>query len=166
MIRRVTLAGPRSRRVHLRPVTESDLPVLFEHRRDPEANAMAAFPPREHDAFAAHWSKILATPSVVAVAVVIDDRVAGNIGSWTSDGQRFVGYWLGREYWGRGIATEAMLLFLKLVTERPLYACLARHNVASQRVLEKCGFTHSAAETAALPTSEDGVEELVYVLDG
>lgn len=145
-------------------MTQNDLPVLFEHQRDPEANAMAAFPPRQLDAFMAHWAKVLATPSVVAVAVVVDDRVAGNIGSWTSDGQRFVGYWLGREYWGRGIATEAMSRFLDLVTERPLYACLARHNGASRRVLEKCGFRRSAAETAALSASEDGVEELVFVL--
>lgn len=127
---------------------------------------MAAFPPREHDAFMAHWAKIFATPSVVAVAVVVDERVAGNIGSWTSDGQRFIGYWLGREYWGRGIATEAMSLFLDRVTDRPLYACLARHNVASRRVLEKCGFMHSAADTAALAASEDGVEEMVFILGG
>ncbi|MFL5934969.1 MAG: metal-sulfur cluster assembly factor [Gaiellaceae bacterium] len=44
----------------LRDVVESDLDVLFEQQRDPEAVAMAVFPAREREAFDAHWRKILA----------------------------------------------------------------------------------------------------------
>ncbi len=39
----------------LRDVTEDDLPILFEHQREPDANRMAAWPARSHGAFMAHW---------------------------------------------------------------------------------------------------------------
>jgi RimJ/RimL family protein N-acetyltransferase len=52
-----------------------------------------------------------------------------------------VGYWVGREFWGRGIATRALAAFLDEVSERPIYAGVADTNLASIRVLEKCGFT-------------------------
>ncbi|HKY27560.1 MAG TPA: hypothetical protein VJM12_06390, partial [Pyrinomonadaceae bacterium] len=58
--------------IHLRPVTESDLEILFEYQREPEANEMAGFPPRDHDAFMAHWAKILVDETAVAMAVVVD----------------------------------------------------------------------------------------------
>jgi RimJ/RimL family protein N-acetyltransferase len=68
--------------------------------------------------------------------------VAGNVVSFEQDGEREVGYWIGREYWGKGVATEALSQFLDHVeVRRPLYAGVAKHNVASIRVLEKCGFT-------------------------
>ncbi len=57
-----------------------------------------------------------------------------------------MGYWLGREYWGKGIATRALSLFLDQVTARPLYAYVAKHNLASIRVLQKCGFTITSEE--------------------
>jgi RimJ/RimL family protein N-acetyltransferase len=43
-------------------------------------------------------------------------------------------------FWGRGVATEALSAFLGLEPVRPLYAGVAKHNVASIRVLQKCGF--------------------------
>ena len=73
--------------------------------------------------------------------ILVDGQVAGNIGSWPQDGVRLVGYWIGKEYWGKGVATRALAAFLHLVTERPLHAHVAKHNVGSIRVLEKCGFS-------------------------
>ena len=90
----------------LREVAEADLPVFYEHQRDREAAAMAAFPPRERDAFMAHWAKTLANDSALTWTVVSDGAVAGNIGCWDDDGRRLVGYWIGREFWGRGLATQ------------------------------------------------------------
>jgi RimJ/RimL family protein N-acetyltransferase len=78
--------------------------------------------------------------TVVIRTVLVDGRVAGNVMSLLHEGQREVGYWIGREHWGRGVATSAMSLFLDQVRERPLYARVATRNVASIRVLEKCGF--------------------------
>src|SRR5687767_13950541 len=151
--------------VRLREVTEDDLPVFFEHQRDPEANRMAAFPARDRDAFMAHWTtKVLPNPGAKRT-VVVDGQVAGNIVSWEQSGLLEIGYWIGREFWGKGIATRALRAFLREVTARPVYAHAAAHNVASIRVLEKCGFTISAEDTASLDEPEDGVAEVVMKLE-
>jgi RimJ/RimL family protein N-acetyltransferase len=126
--------------VSLRVVEPTDLPVLYEHQRDPLASAMAAFAARERDAFMAHWERILADPEVRVRAVEVDGRLAGNVLSFVHDGRREVGYWIGREFWGGGVATAALAAFLDLETERPLYAGVARWNAGSLRVLEKHGF--------------------------
>ena len=151
---------------HLRDVTEGDIPVFFEHQRDPEANRMANFPARDLDAFMAHWTKkVRGDDSVIVKTVVFDERVAGNVVSWLEqDGRRVVGYWIGREYWGKGIATKALSEFLGHVKTRPLYAHVAKHNIASIRVLEKCGFTTSSEDEKPPDAPDDDVEELLLEL--
>src|SRR5688572_21361367 len=126
--------------VQLRDVLESDLPIFFEQQNDPEANQMAAFPARERDAFMAHWKKIMAAEPVALKTILFNGDVAGNLVSWMASDQQEIGYWLGKEYWGKGIATKALAAFLGHVMERPLYAHVAKHNIGSRRVLEKCGF--------------------------
>ena len=124
----------------MRDVAEGDLPVFYEHQKDRDATLMAAFPPRQWDTFMAHWRRVLNDESVVKQTVLFDGRVAGNIVSFEQSGEREVGYWIGREYWGRGIATKALSRFLARLQTRPLYAHVAGHNSASPRVPEKCGF--------------------------
>jgi RimJ/RimL family protein N-acetyltransferase len=51
-----------------------------------------------------------------------------------------IGYWIGRKFWGKGVATGALSLFLQEVAERPLFARAAKDNIASLRVLQKNGF--------------------------
>ena len=131
--------------VRLRAVTEDDLPIIFEHQRDPVAYRMAAFPPRERDAFMTHWRSILRDASVVVRTIELDGDVAGNVVLFGVEGRREVGYWIGREFWGLGVATRALSAFLQEVEERPIYAGVAETNVASVRVLEKCGFTAADA---------------------
>src|SRR5262245_38300779 len=92
----------------LRDVVESDVPVFFEHQRDPEATSMADFPARDREAFGAHWQRILCDEALTARTIVFEGHVAGNVGSWEQDGRRLVGYWLGREFWGKGLATQAL----------------------------------------------------------
>jgi len=137
-------------KIQLRDVEADDLPLFFEHQRDPIAVAMVAFHSRDRAAFDEHWAKLLADDSLLKKTVIVDGRVAGNIGSWTSEGKREVGYWIDRAFWGRGVATEALSAFLCLEQTRPLYAGVAKHNVASIRVLEKCGFklSHSLEEAS------------------
>jgi len=127
--------------IRLRDVITSDLPIFFEQQLDPVATQMAAFPARDRKAFMAHWARIMADESNILKTILEGDRVTGNIVSWEHDGRREVGYWLGREFWGKGIATRALSLFLERVTARPLYAHVIKHNRASIRVLQKCGFT-------------------------
>ncbi len=127
--------------VRLRDVEPSDLPIFYEQQLDGDATRMAAFPARDRAAFDAHWAtNILGNPAAVIQTVLFDGQVAGNIGSWRQDGVRLVGYWIGKEHWGKGVATRALAAFLHLVTERPLHAHVAEHNAGSILVLEKCGF--------------------------
>jgi RimJ/RimL family protein N-acetyltransferase len=135
--------GPHRHRagsISLRPVEADDLPVLFEHQHDPAACAMAAFPARERDDFMAHWERIATNPSVTSRTVLLGDAVVGNIVAFDYEGRREVGYWIGRQWWGRGVATRALVEFLTVETTRPIYAGVAPSNAGSIRVLEKCGF--------------------------
>jgi len=50
------------------------------------------------------------------------------------------------------------------VSIRPLYAHVVAHNVGSIRVLEKCGFRRDRVQEAKAPASDDGIEELIFVL--
>ena len=127
----------------LRDVVDTDLPVFFEHQADPEAVAMADFPARERDAFDAHWERLLADPSLWKKTIVFEGQVAGNVVSWEQDGRRLVGYWLGKEFWGQGLATRALAELIDDLGTRPLHAYVAKTNIGSIRVLEKCGFVRS-----------------------
>ena len=143
--------------VVLREVVEDDLPILFEHQIDPVAYRMAGFTPRDRDAFMTHWRQnILGVATAQKRAIVCDGEVVGHVVCFDRDGKREVGYWIAREHWGRGIATRALSRFLEDLPERPLYAGVARWNVASVRVLEKCGFR---VET------EEG-DDVLLVLEG
>src|SRR5438477_11606888 len=126
--------------VQLRDVEPDDLPLFFEHQRDPEAVAMVAFDSRDRPTFDAHWAKILADETGLTKTVVVDGQTAGHIVSFMRDEELEIGYWLDRAFWGRGIATDALSAFLQVEQRRPLYAGVARHNGASIRVLQKCGF--------------------------
>ena len=129
--------------MRLRAVTEDDLPVFYEHQRDPIAHRMAAFSPRERDAFMAHWGSILRDASGVHRTIELDGAVAGFVILFGFEGRR--------EFWGRGVATRALAAFLDEVSERPIYAGVADTNVASIRVLEKCGFTVAEANAEEHP---------------
>jgi RimJ/RimL family protein N-acetyltransferase len=150
--------------VQLRDVTEADLPILFEQQLDPAATQMAAFPSRDRQAFMAHWAKIMGDATLIKRAILFDGQVAGNIGSWEHSGQREVGYWIGKAYWGKGIATAALAAFLLHELTRPLYAHVAKHNRGSLRVLEKCGFTIIGEEKDMLDASGEQIEEYLLKL--
>jgi len=149
--------------VILRDVIESDLPLFFEQQRDPEANKMAAFPARDQEAFTAHWTKILGDQTVTIKTILFNERVAGNIVSWEQPSGREVGYWIGKEFWAKGIATRALSAFLGYVTVRPLFAHVAKHNIASIRVLEKCGFAISSEDKFPGANGEQD-EEFILIL--
>jgi RimJ/RimL family protein N-acetyltransferase len=157
--------GDLAREVRLRSVEDRDIDVFFHHQTDPRATEMAAFPARDRDQFQAHWAKIRADDTAIVRTIVADGVVAGNIGSWQQNGQRLLGYWVGREHWGRGVATKALARFVDVVSTRPLHAHVAVHNVGSIRVLEKCGFRRDHVQEAIAPAPDDGIEEFIFVLD-
>lgn len=152
----------------LRPVTADDLPILFEQQRDHEAHHMAAFTHREPDdreGYLAWWRRILGKPSVRARAVEVDGALAGSILCWPDpDGGLEVSYWLGRAFWGRGIATAGLRAFVAEVEARPIHARAASDNLGSLRVLAKCGFVEIARETGFAGARGAEIEETVFRL--
>jgi RimJ/RimL family protein N-acetyltransferase len=127
--------------VRLREIRDDDLAVLFENQRDPEAAAMVGFEPRDHDGFLEHRARVAANPENLTWAIETDDgELAGDACCYPDDGRLEVGYWIGRKYWGKGIATAALTALLAEVRARPLHAHVSTQNPGSQRVLEKCGF--------------------------
>jgi RimJ/RimL family protein N-acetyltransferase len=154
-----------SEMIYLRDILENDLAIFYEHQRQPEANRMAGFTPRNRKKFMEHWKKILNNPDIIKKTIVHDRKIAGNILCFRQDDKQLIGYWLGKEFWGRGIATEALALFLEKIPFRPLYAYVVAHNIGSIRVLEKCGFelVHEIVKEHTL--QEDATDELLYMLE-
>lgn len=148
----------------LRDVVETDLQVFFEQQRDREAAQVAAFVARDRDAFDAHWRRLLRDASITKQTILDHGLVAGNIVAFEQHGKPMVGYWLGREYWGRGLATKALSELLERLETRPLYARAATSNVASIRVLEKCGFAVSGVESSFDDALGRDLEEALLVL--
>ncbi|MBA3531876.1 MAG: GNAT family N-acetyltransferase [Ardenticatenales bacterium] len=158
-----------SNSVFLRDVVESDLSIFFEQQLDWSANQMAAFTAREpsnRDAFSTHWSKLLRDDTILKQTILFNGQVAGHVLSFEHMGQRQVGYWLGQEYWGKRIATRALAAFLEQVKIRPLYAQVAKDNVGSRRVLEKCGFRICGEDKGFSNARWMEVEEFLLTLEG
>jgi len=153
--------------VTLRDVIEDDLAIFFEQQMDATANYMAAFTakdPSDQAAFKAHWEKIMNNETIVKKTVVYTGNTAGHVASFEQFGEREVSYWIGREFWGRGIATEALSQFLDGISTRPLYARAAMDNIASIRVLEKCGFEIIGEDKGYSNSRAEEVEEYILKL--
>jgi RimJ/RimL family protein N-acetyltransferase len=152
--------------VRLRDVEADDLEAFFRHQMDPESVAMAAFPPRDLAAFTRHWAAILANPSREVQAILANERCVGYVTAWEQSGRHLVGYWIDRSEWGRGIATQALALFITVTKARPLHALVAESNTGSIRVLEKAGFRNVDGPSAQPVIGDDGVGEFLFVLTG
>jgi RimJ/RimL family protein N-acetyltransferase len=152
----------------LRELRDEDLAVLFEQWADPIAARMAAFTAPDHmdrEAFERRWSRLRADETIIARAIVAGGEVAGTIGSWGDPGEREVTYWIGRSYWGKGIATAALDAFLTVDQSRPLHARVAYDNLASRRVLEKCGFRVVGTDRGFAQARSAEIEEFVLRLE-
>jgi RimJ/RimL family protein N-acetyltransferase len=145
--------------VTIRETQESDLPILFENQRDPASSAMAGVPAREWDAYIAHWQKVRADTANLHWTILFDGQIVGDLVSFPHDGRREIGYRIAQQYWGKGIATRALTLFLDVERRRPLYGWVLAQNIGSQRVLEKCGFAVIGEE------HDDGDHGIVFMLD-
>ena len=138
--------------VCLRDIKQDDLPRMFEFNLDPDANRLAGTVPRSADAFRAHWANVLADRNVVAKAISVAGVLAGYISCFKLDGFDVVGYWVSKDFWGKGIASRGLELLLEEVRIRPLHARVATSNRASLRVLQKCGFVVESVQ--ASPASD------------
>jgi RimJ/RimL family protein N-acetyltransferase len=153
----------------LREVRDEDAAVLFEQWADPVAAHMAAFIGPDHvdrTTFERRLARLSADETVINNVVVVDGEVVGTIGSWGGPDEREVTYWIGRSFWGKGIATAALEAFLTVDPTRPLHARVASDNVASRRVLEKCGFHVIGHDRGFAEARGCEIEEVVLRLAG
>jgi RimJ/RimL family protein N-acetyltransferase len=153
--------------VKLRDIRERDLPIFFEHQKDPIANQMAAFTskdPTDWKQFLKHWNRILADKSIMKMSIIHENSLVGHITCFKMFEEREISYWIDREYWGKGIATEALKQFLPMITIRPLYARAAKDNIGSRLVLEKCGFEITGESSGFANAREMEIEEFIFTL--
>ncbi|HYY10506.1 MAG TPA: GNAT family N-acetyltransferase [Kineosporiaceae bacterium] len=147
----------------LREVEDDDIGIFHQYQSDAAASALAGVPMRDAQAYAEHWAKLRADPQVLLRTIVTDEgAVAGQLLSFPRDGIREIGYWLGRQYWGRGLATASLREFLQLIPERPVYGVVTEANTASVRVLERNGFVLVERRVGA--PAPDGTPRDVLVL--
>ncbi|QUW20964.1 GNAT family N-acetyltransferase [Sporosarcina sp. Marseille-Q4063] len=154
--------------IMLRNVIEDDLPIFFKYQQDRDANQMAAFTnkdPSDWDSFSTHWNKILTDKNIIKQTIIVENNVVGNVLCFEQFGELEVSYWIGREFWGKGIATNALREFLNHVTIRPLNARAAKDNIGSLKVLEKCGFTITGEDSGFSNARGEDVEEFVLTFD-
>ena len=143
--------------VRLGEVRDEDLDAIYEIQREPEGVAMVGIGSRERGSFDDHWARIRADPQSWVRTIEAGGAVAGWAVVFPQEGRTMVGYWLGRDFWGRGIATRTLALMLAEVSERPLWGLVVPENVGSRRVLERNGFTLVRGPTG-------GQHECLYVL--
>ncbi|MEO5717399.1 MAG: GNAT family N-acetyltransferase [Chthoniobacterales bacterium] len=154
--------------ITIREVESSDVETFYEHQLDSEAMRMAAFvgkDAKDKAAFDAHWKKIVSSPQITQRTIVADGQVAGHIACYPDGAKMEVTYWLGREFWGRGLATQALTKMLHLVVDRPLFARAAADNIGSLRVLQKCGFKTIAKNKDFADGRGEDTEEYILRLD-
>ena len=151
--------------VKLVEVQHEHLEIFFRNQLDTEANDLAKVYPRKRDEFDAHWARIMNNPEVVARSIQFGDGVAGNINAFWIESEMYVGYWIDKAHWGKGIATNALAELISLVEVRPLFARVAIENIGSVCVLERCGFVKADEFDSAGDDRFVACVEAVYILE-
>ena len=153
--------------INLREVLDSDLSIFFNQQLDEDANFMAAFisrDPKNHEEFTKHWKKIRGDNSIIIKTIEYEDSIVGNIASFLMEGKREVSYWIGKEYWGKGIATAALKRFIDIIEERPLFAHVAFDNHGSINVLKKSGFKIIGEDRYFAKARSEEIKEYIFEL--
>lgn len=147
------------------PTALEHAPAIQRLASHPDVAATTLIPHPYPEDGAVRFIEDIALPGRVvgteyAFVIVVDDEVVGHISVKNVDRARDdgeIGYWIGRPYWGRGYASEAVRLMVAFAFEglglRRLYAHVLAHNPASGRVLEKAGFVPVELPAEALPSA-------------
>ena len=115
---------------------------------------------------------LLGRPIATDFAIEVDGRAVGAIGCVPGEDvsrrSAEIGYWLGREYWGRGITSAAVREVTRLLLDRPafcrLHATVFAPNLASARVLEKAGYSLEGRLRSAVTKDGRTTDGLLYAI--
>ncbi|MEV4702134.1 GNAT family protein [Actinoplanes sp. NPDC049316] len=154
--------------IGLRRVRDDDLDAIFDQMRDPVAVRMAAFTaedPGDRAEFDAHMRRLRTAADIDLWAVTVGDELAGTIASFAVGTDTEITYWFDRSWWGRGVATAALKLYLGRLAVRPITARAASDNAGSLAVLRKAGFRKVGTEVAYATGRGHEIEETVLRLD-
>lgn len=137
-------------RILLRPINEADLPEVFRGFSTPQVTLYYGLSYATLEACReqmAWYEQIIKekTGRWLAIESVPDGRFMGAIGYHDyADSSAELGYWLLPEYWGQGLMQEAAEAFLRQTFSNTgihrLYAEVEVPNLASHRLVERCGF--------------------------
>lgn len=153
--------------VILRNSIESDIEIFFENQLDEEANYMAAFTPKDptdKEAYVSKWTRLIKDPTINMKTILADREIAGTVLKFELDGKAEITYALGKQFWGKGIATKALQAFLPLEDKRPIFGVTAFDNYGSIKVLEKCGFERIGTDRGFANARGKEIEEIVFRL--
>ena len=152
---------------------DRDSLVRYANNRNVSINLRDLFPHPYTQADARNWlDRVVSVKPETNFAIVVDDDAVGGIGLTIQNDVGYrsaeIGYWLGEEFWGRGIATEALIA----VTEQAfstydlcrLYAHVFDWNPASARVLEKAGYTFEGRLKKSVTKNGQTIDQLMYAI--
>lgn len=153
--------------ISLIPTESTHIQHFFKFESDPVAVKMAAFAslPKDFASFHSMWTRRIENPSSLHRTILLGEAIVGGIMSYEIEGHRCIGYWVDRNYWGKGVATTALKLFLETELRRPITATCVSDNIGSKRVLERNGFIYTHSERHLAPARTEKVEESFYILE-
>ena len=157
-----------SHEITLSATSIADLPTLFEFQLDSEAQYLAAFMPAnaaDKVTYIDKYTRFLADPTIFMKTIWIGDVIAGSIAKYETEGNAEITYWIDRKYWGRGLASTAIELFLNLESTRPIYGRTAFDNFGSQKVLDRAGFKKIGTDKGFASARQLEIEEYIYLLE-
>lgn len=162
-------------RIILRPWREEDAADLYRVARDPEVGPAAGWAPHPSEEYSREVIRtVFSAPEVYAIVLKETVRAVGCCGIVFPDGkddarEGEIGYWIGREYWGRGLVPEAARsLLARCFNElglKMVWCAFYDGNIKSQRVCEKCGFKYHHTDPDILTPLGDRRTEHHYVLE-
>ena len=145
--------------------------VRYASNRNVWINLRDRFPYPYTDEDARIWLEyVLQHRPETNFAICVDDEAVGGIGfSFDTDvGYRSaeIGYWLGEEFWGRGIATQCLIAFTDYAFSNfdlcRLYAHVFDWNKSSARVLEKAGYVQEGRLRMSVTKDGRTIDQLLY----
>jgi RimJ/RimL family protein N-acetyltransferase len=122
--------------------------------------------PENWRVFEAHRAGIQPNPRGTVRTILVGEHLAGIGLAHRDEGRWERSYWVGQEFWDRGVATWAPRVFSGSWRCWPLLARVVRDKLASRRVFQKCGFNPTGSEGGFAKARREEVEELVFRRDG
>ena len=148
--------------------TVADLETLFQFQTNAEGIRMAAFTakdPNDKVAYIEKWTKIVNNPDIRMQTIWLNEKIVGSVVHFDMMNETNVSYWIDQPFWGQGIATKALQLFMTDSPKTTFFGRVAFDNYGSQKVLERCGFQRISTETGFANGRNTEIEEFIYRFD-